>query len=344
MLDAIVHFFTHNFFPDAQMAILGSIASGLALGGGSALVSGLLGGDKEKVRQRPLRSPEQTEAQNLLLDFAKSGRFGDFQAGEPIGVPLGDFDPTGLEQAGLQRLGGLLQEGLPSTLGLAVDSLGQFLDTGQENIDRQFQPFQQRTERLIGEQEDALKRGAAFTGDLFSSDTIEQLGDVRSRGLESLTSELARLTDQARQRQLQAIPLAGNLAQLEEGLNLGRIGASQQFGGLERILSDQAIQAQLQEALRQRGELRAPISAAQTLATAQPAFGVPEVDIPVRSPFQNVLDLTAGIGGDIISNELFLRRFNELGGNTGGGGGGVAPGNFSGFGSFTGPLSLPGFL
>lgn len=270
----------------------------------ASAVSGLFG--KKKTKQEPFYSPQQLDAINRLLDFSKTGKYGDFQAGSEVPLGYGDFNTTDIENQGLSSLQNLISSGIPSQFKLGDDALASILNPDPNYIQSQFDPFKAQTERQIRDSETALKRGAGFAGNLYSTNTIKGLGDIQARGNETLTSELARLTDSALNRRLSAIPLAYQSAQAQEDINQGRIGSAFQYGGLTRQLNDASIKARDNELLRRRQELQLPIQAAQTVAGSSAPFGVPEVN---SSPFNDILDLVGQIGGNYLGNEISQKQY-----------------------------------
>jgi len=269
------------------------------------LLAPLLGG-KQTAQQGPLQTPEQLAARQQLLDFAQTGKFGDFQAGAEVPLQFGDFAATGLEQQGLSSLGKLLSEGIPEQFRLGTDALQDILATSPEQVEAQFSPFKAQVERQIKESDEALKRRAAFGQNLFSTDTIQQLGDIGARGNEALTAELGRLTSEDLNRRLAAVPLAFQAGEAQQGAGLQQIAASQQFGGLTRQLNDAAIKARDAELLRRREELKLPITAASTVAGTPAQFGVESVS---QSPFQDLLGLVGKVSGQAVSDAIFKRQF-----------------------------------
>jgi hypothetical protein len=274
----------------------------------AAPVVGSLFGGKKKVKQQPIETPEQRAARQALLQFSQTGQFGDFQAGAEVPLGYGDFNATGIEQQGLSSLQQLLSSGIPGQFRMGDDALKNLLGSTQEQIQSQFDPFKAQVQRQIRGSETDLKRATGAMGNLYSTSTIRGLGDIQARGNETLTSQLAGLTDSALNRQLSAIPLAYQSGAMQEGINLGRIGASQQYGGLTRHLNDQNIQRRDAELLRRRQELQLPIDAARTVAGGPPQFGVPEVQ---TNPFQDLLGLVGQIGGQYAGNEMFLHQQNR---------------------------------
>lgn len=270
-------------------------------------VAGLFG-KKKSVNPSDYYTPQQLQAQSLLAQFASTGKFGDFTAGAPVDLGYGDYNPTGIEQQGLSSLQGLLSGGIPSQYQLGDQALQDLLATSPDQIASLFEPFKTQTQRQITQSNRDLKRASAFSGNLYSTDTIRRLGDIQARGNETLTSQLANLTNEALNRRLQAIPLAYQSAQGQESINLGRIQASQQFGGLTRQLNDASIKARDAEILRRRQELQLPISAAETI-DGQEGRSFPDVS---QSPYQQLLGQVGQIGGQYLGNELFMNQYKRF--------------------------------
>ena len=309
--------------------------AGFALGGpaGAALGAGiggsLFGNETGEMSQVPLETPEQKAARQKLLQFANTGKFGNFTAGQDIGLGYGDFNATGIENQGLSSLQNLIGSGIPDQFRLGDQALQDLLQTNPAAIEAQFNPFKAQVQRQIGESETALKRGAGFAGNLYSTNTIRGLGDIQARGNETLTSQLANLTNEALNRRLQAVPLAYQSGQAQEGIRQDRIAASQQYGGLARQLNDASIKARDSELLRRRQELGLPIQAAQSISGQSANFGVPSIQYQKADPLQDVLSIAASLGGRYLGSGSV-------------GGGGAAASNPSGYLSPYSKLSLYG--
>lgn len=289
------------------MALPAMVAPALIMGG--ATIGSSLLGNKKKTSQVPMEPPEVTAARRALYNYSQTGKFGDYTAGEEVPLGYGDYNATDIEQSGQSSLRNLLASGIPEQFKMGDDALRGILDGSQANIDAMFDPYKTQVERQIRDSETALKRSAGFAGNLYSTNTIRELGDIQARGNETLASQLANLNNEALNRRLQAVPLAYESGTAQEGINLNRIGASQQYGGLTRQLNDASIKARDAEALRRRSELQGPISAAQSVIGSAPTYGVPSVTTP--SPFQNVLDMVANIGGQYVGNQMFLNQYKN---------------------------------
>lgn len=286
----------------------GRVAMGVGTGGQSELwrgglsAAGGLFGKKKTASQQPFLTDQQLSAQKLLDAFAHTGRFGNFEAGAEVPLGYGDFNATGYEQQGLSTLGDLLRNGIPEQYRMGDEALRDMLSTDPSKIQAQFEPFKAQTERQLRDSQDALKRSAGFSGNLYSTGTIRNLGDIQARGNETLSSQLAELTNQAMNRRLQAIPLAYQSAQAQQQDALSRVAASQEFGSLTRRLNDESIRRRDAEMLRRRSELQLPIQAATSLGGMNAQFGVPSVE---QSPYQDLLRMLGQLGGSYLGGKAF---------------------------------------
>lgn len=258
----------------------------VATGGLGPTVGGILG--KKNTITEP---PEISNMRKLLASFATTGQFGDFKAGAEVPLGYGDYGMTGIESQGQSQLQSLLSSGIPDQFKLGDSALQDLLQTSPGAIEKQFQPFNAITDRNTQDSLTAQKRAAAFGGNLYSSKTIQGLGNIEAKANETKTSYLAQLADQYQQRKLQAIPLAYQSGQAQEGITQGRIAASQQYGGLSRQLNDASIKARDAELLRRRTELQLPIQAAGTVLGSD---WTPPVS---ASPYADLLKLVGTIGG-----------------------------------------------
>lgn len=272
--------------------------------GGATVAGSLINANaqkKNKQTQVPLETPEQAAARRKLMGFADTGKFGDFTAGAEVPLGYGDYNMTGIEGQGQSALQNLLNQGLPSQYAVGDNALMDFLKTDPADVSAQYDPFKTQVERQIAESNRALKRNAGFAGNLYSTDTIRGLGDIQARGNETLTSQLASLTDSALNRRLQAIPLAYQSGAGQQEAKLNQINASQQYGSLTRQLNDASIKARDAELLRRRQELQLPIQAAQTVAGQTANYGVPSVQ---TSPYSDLLGLVGQIGGSYLNSKF----------------------------------------
>ena len=261
-----------------------------------ATLGGLLDSGTTTQTQVPLETPEQAQARKDLLKFAQTGTYGNYTAGADIGVGKGNYSTTGIEDQGLSALQNLLKSGIPSQFQMGDNALASLLNTDPAYIQSQFDPFRTQTERLIRDSNDALKRSAAYGGNLYSTNTIQGLGDIQARGNESMTAKLAELTDAALNRRLQAIPLAYQSGTAQEGINQNRINSAMTFGGLTRNLENAGITENNNELIRRRAEMLAPINALQSVASTNTQYGVPSVEVANANPFLDLLKAGVNAG------------------------------------------------
>ncbi len=296
------------------------IAASAAAPIAAASISGAFG--KKKKSQVPMEPPEVAAARRKLYDFANTGTFGDFTAGAEMPLGYGDYETTSYENQGLSSLGNLLSSGIPEQYQMGDAALKDLMATSPDQIENLFNPYKTQVQRQIGESSKNLKRNAGFAGNLYSTNTIQGLGDIEARGNETLAGQLANLTNQQLDRSLSAVPLAYQSGRDQENIAQGRIAASQQFGGLTRQLNDQRIKSRDAELLRRRQELGLPIEAARSVLGSAPSYGIPSIE---TSPLNDLLGLVGQVGGQYFSQKALQNQFGGAGGYTPYGGGGVGP-------------------
>jgi hypothetical protein len=274
---------------------------------GLSVAAQLLSKDGTNVNQEILETPEQRAARQRLSMFSQTGKYGDFTAGEKYSGSLGDFTPTEMELLSQSKLGGLLSSGMGSSFEMGDQALSDLLTTEKYNPLNQagvYEPLRGRMERDTREASDAYKRQTAFGGNLYSSDTMRQLGDIQAKGAESLGTTMAGLYDNYVGRKVGAIPQAFNAAAQKESTEQSRIRMGSELGGLERILNTARDQAGYQEWQRARQESTMPIQTAQSLATTNPQYGVKDMSLPGTNGWDRILDLMAQFGGKALGTAM----------------------------------------
>lgn len=285
------------------MGFLSKVTDAVAPFTGYGLVSKALKNNSTTQSQEVMETPEQRAARLKLAQFMNTGKFGDFTAGEDLGLGLGDYKTTGIENTGLSELQKLLTSGIPSQYAMGDNALKDLLNPDPNYIQSQFDPFKAQVDRQIKDSNTALKRNAGFAGNLYSTNTIKGLGDIQARGNETLTAQLASLTNDALNRRLQAIPLAYQSGTAQENINQGRISSAFNYGGLERTLNDARIKSADAEKLRKRNELLMPLNTAQSLASTNAQFGVPEVTVQNPNPYMDLLQSIISGGSKLVASK-----------------------------------------
>ena len=274
------------------------ITAGLT--GGASLLPDLLGGGgSNTVSQVPLLTQEQIDAQKMLMNFAKTGKYGNYTAGEGYTGSLGDFNTTGTENLATGKLNDLLSSTLPEIYSQGQNTLSDFLTTDKYNPMANggvYDAYKGTVQRQITDAENATKRSAAFGRNLYSGDTIRKLGDVQAKGQEALSSKLADMYQTYVGQKLQATPLALQAGQGAESMAQNRIAAGYQYGGLQRTLANQESSAKYNEWLRQRQDALTPLSSASSVMGTPVQWGVPSVTTQNPSGFENILNLISKVG------------------------------------------------
>jgi hypothetical protein len=253
----------------------------------------LLGSGETTQSQVPMETDEQKRSRQLLLQYATNGRIGGITAGQDLQLGQGDYDLSNLERTGTGQLMSRLNSGQPEMYGLANQGIRDLMDTSTAGLDAQFSPYKALAARENQAASDAFKRNAAFTGGLYSTDTVRGLGDISARTAETNQARLADLMGGALSRKAQAVGLAQNAGSLEEDTARGRISDSFQYGGLQRALQNQQVQQANAEKLRRRQEIMGQLDAASSVSGAPVQFGVPSVTVPNQNAFLDLLGVVA---------------------------------------------------
>jgi hypothetical protein len=265
------------------------------------------------VTQEPLTTPEQQKALDMLLNYSKTGQWGGstYTPGETYGGATGNYDMTGMEQAGQDKLMSMLSGGTGinyDSLGLAQDELKKLL--GGNTYDPYsetglFKGFKRNAQKEAADATDMLKRNAAFSGNLYSRDTVKQMGKVQENTGNALQDKLAELYDTYTGRRLTGVnqalnaqEVANQTATANQNIGLNQISATQEYGKLSRVLADQEAKDKYSAWLQQRKEMGDSqlnqISAARDVAGGT-QWGAKSVTLPSTysnepSPWADVLN------------------------------------------------------
>lgn len=278
-----------------------------AMIGASALGSLLNKGKSQTVTQQDLRTPEQFQALKDLLSYGEGDTTG-------YDGSLGNYTMSPAEQAGQTNLMKYITGANPDIFNTGVKSLSDLLSTNKfdpYSDTGEYNGFAQATDLATKQGTDALKRSAAFGGNLFSKDTVNRAGNLQQQGQQQKSNKLAELYRQYVQDKIGAIPQALAAGTTQQNMDLSRISASQQFGALPRILQDQELKDKF-NAFNQNQS--AKVGALQTVATANPNLGIPSYTQPATGgPWSSVLNLIAQSGGAMLGAGMFNSSSNPSG-------------------------------
>lgn len=292
------------------------LAAGLVT---SALIPYLFGGkdnDPQTISQEPLLTEDQKEAAKRMLDYAKTGNIGSYDAGERYTGDLGSYEMTGMEKTGQNQLANLMNTAIGTQQfgeGMGKEELTNLLRGDKfdpYNEKGTYTGFKKKTMRELGEAQDRLKQNMAYSGDLYSSQMGKESGLLQERGQDILSSKLADLYQDYTNKQIGAIPWALQHDQFgdemkfrEKGLNediaMGRIDASQKYGATQRILDDQRAKDLYSDWQRARGEDKDRINTYAAIYGGNTNWGAKDITAPgytSQSPFANVLNNALDFG------------------------------------------------
>jgi hypothetical protein len=273
----------------------------------SELVQQGFGSKPQTVTQQPMLTEDQKKALAGLTQFGTTGSYGGYTAGTPYTGKLGDYSMSPLETAGQSKLTELLGSGSPEMLNAANTELKNLLTGNTYDPYSEtsiFPTFKKKVLRETEEATDALKRSGAYTGGLYSTDILKNMGTLRERGQEQLSSKMAELFNQYQQNKINAIPQALNAATTGENIAQNRIAASQQYGQLQRMIADTEATRQYDEWKRQRGELSQPLQTLSTVAGMNVPWGTESMTIPGQSGWNAILDLASNLGGTYLGYNM----------------------------------------
>jgi hypothetical protein len=250
----------------------------------------------DPVKQKPLETPEQTEARKRLLEFSKTGELNTSSGLYP--GSFGNYSLTPVEKMGESKLYEYLNSASPELFQIGSDNLKGLLSSDKfdpYSPTGTYAGFKSDVERNLRESTDRVKRESAFSKNLYSTDTIDRIGDLEEQGQNQLTSKLAELYDTYTQRKLSAIPLAFQGANQLETSNANKIGAAYQYGSLPRMLDIAGSQAIYNDWLRSRTE---QLNSLNSVASSNANFGVES--IPTPNKWLELIKVAAEIGGKFI--------------------------------------------
>lgn len=254
----------------------------------------LFGARKGKtITQEAMQTDEQKAAMKMLSDFAATGNFGGYNAGDAYGGSLGDYEMTDATKLGQSQLMDMLKSAMPEAFSmgqqefkdvLASDKYDPYAENGV------YSGFKRNVMRESQDAKDALQRDLALTGDMYSSDRAKQLGILGERTSNSLQDKLAELYDQYVTRRLGAAEKLGSMGIQEEGLKQNRINLASTIGDMQRQLNDQKAKAKYADWIRAREEQQSQIDAAKTLFQKDVPYGLKSITGPDKpSTFMSML-------------------------------------------------------
>jgi len=311
----------------APLLIAGALAGGSALGSylGSRNRKPRKISDAQTITQEAMLTPDQQRARGSLEEFYKTGKFGNYTAGESYGGSLGNYDMSNIEQGGLGQIYNNLSSG---GAGMGMLNLGknelQNLLSGNSMYDPTaegglYSSFQTQSARTNREAADRLKAQSAFGGRLMSQSTGRNLANLNENTSNNLNSIYAQLKDTYAQRRLGGIGQASQLAGQEQAMQAQNTEQAMQYGGLQRMLENQKANTAYQEWQRSHKELSDTVGAAERLAYNPVQWGVKQFTMPAmyenqENPYQGFLNQMSGAGFSMMGQQYGNYLQNQGGG------------------------------
>jgi hypothetical protein len=162
-----------------------------------------------------------------------------------------------------------------------------------------YQSFRNALTRELQRSQDQLANRSSSRDQFFGGGRLDQERELQEGGLNTIGQVLGNLQNIERQRMFAAAPMAVQMAQQNTMEPFNRIQQQLGIGSMERAIQQEILNAQLQEFMRQRGEMGQALSTAQGLATYQPPYYMPQE--------------TGGIG-DLLMGSVLGNMGEEFGG------------------------------
>lgn len=243
-------------------------------------VKDFLFGKSDKLKREILQEPYQIEGRKTLYGAAEPGavsrlgRAGQTYPGQ-LTAPMSEF-----ELKGLDTLGEYLDKPLPTEGGLFGMARGELEKTlGGEEYDpvqgAYYQAYRTAMEREIRQAKDRLAATTSARDKYFGGGRIKGEAQIEEGGLNQLALVLGELFEKERERRLQTVPEAMRMTAYEEMAPLGRVEASQTYGGLPRELEQAGLGREYGEWVRALQDLDIPLDVALSLAKYQPEYFYP---------------------------------------------------------------------
>lgn len=281
------------------MMAVGTLGSALGGGGGS-----------QSVNQQPMMTEEQKRAMKLLQGVADTGQYNGMTFGEQYGGSLGNYDMTGLERMGQSNLAKLMQAGTGQNkmTESGQNVMHQLLTTDMYNpmSGGAYDAYKKQARMALQDDMDALNRSLGSSGNLYSTARIGENRRLVEGSNAALQSKLGDMWQNYTNQKLGMAPTAYNAGmqgiQQGENIAMNRIGASQQYGGLSRNLTNARETAAYNEWVRARAEKSQPLQYAGQVMGANANFQ--PTSYPTTSPWQGLFGTMADMGG-----QMFMKSY-----------------------------------
>lgn len=256
-------------------------------------------------------TPEQKQAQSLLMQFGTTGMVGDFQAGQGYDFSGYNFGLNPTELAGGSALESLMASGtgLDPARKAYEGILGQTFNP--DDPSNEFAAFNRMLAKQTQGASDVLNREAAITGGRFGTGIQKQKQELATNQSDIAASKLAELYSQLQQNKLGAASGLTALSGMQENINQGRIQSAFQYGQQQRDIQNQKAQMAYDDWQRARSERMSSISGLESVWGRNVQYG--QKSVTTSSP-----TLLGQLASSVLSG-VGTAAGGALGGIVGGG-------------------------
>lgn len=253
---------------------------------------GLFDSKEKTVTLEPMLTPEQIQAQKLLLSMSQGGDVGGMTTGQGYGGSLGNFSATPTEGLAVNRIYDLLNSGTPEALGTAERTMTRLADTtfDPEDPSTGFGAYKRQVSRATRDADDVINREAAITGNRFGDRILNTKSDLAMQQSDMLSTKLADLYNTAQDRALAGAQGLVGLSETGNNMELNRINTASQIGGLQRMLDTAKAQSQYEDWQRARNErLGTSVDALNSLWGRNVDYGLKSMTKKSPSTFMSMM-------------------------------------------------------
>lgn len=235
----------------------------------------------------PMKEKWQLEAGQNLANFANTNMTQNpFVPGQEYGRISYLMSPSFYEQIGLDQLGQFQQQGKPAAFTAANEEM---LKTLQGDYDPATSDYYQATRKNIEKErlkaiKDANNLMAKY-GLNQSSYKTDRLSEINENTFDQVSTLLGTMAENERVRKLNAAPVAANIGNMENAMDLQKIQASQQFGSLPRLLEAVGYE----DFLRQQQERQFPYQVGQQVFSTPIEYGQKSITTESPSTFSKFI-------------------------------------------------------
>ena len=286
-------------------------------------------GETEQLTPSDIRSPQQIEQFRNITGAAGRGATQFLEtAGQPFPSGLvNPTAPTAFQQNLFGQIPGLFAGGPFTESPLfqqGVDVLSRTAEGFDPFKDTRLKAFRSNLEQELKRAKDRIAARSSAGDEFFGGGRRQEERELEEQGIRDIGSVAAQLEAQSRQQAIAAASQLPNLASLQQNVPIEFLQQGLTLGDIPRSFDEATRVAQLQELMRQRGELASTVNPALSTSMFSPPLA-----FDVFSSTPGLLGGPSGVGfqpgGGVNQNvQIAQAGLGALTGAAGGGGFGGA--------------------